>query len=537
MMFKSIFQKEWLKLRFYILISFILIVSTLIYFWFNLSFAFETVEPESMMWYRFIHLGDKPYFYISYLFLLIGVITAFAQFLPEKIQKRIKITLHLPLETSSILWVHLLTGIGFIVVLNTFFSIALLGIIGYYYPYEVTEAVFKDTIAYSFAGIVLYIGLSSVIIEQSKKIVVLKSLLVILFCFVFLKEQYVIEDSLWLLFLLFIPFTVLDSFYSIKQQRLNSFFYKAGFLISVFTIVYLSYINYEKNYKKVFNKYYIFYSGVIEDFVYQKNFGDHRFEYGIKDKTTFDRKTYESYLPFVYWRDLEIQNKLPVKIKDKLYDKQMIKNSRLGFNYNPKMLKEQEVKLYPLFDPSSTQGMIKFPEEFFGIFTDGVKVYDFDHNILENLSRDLSLKLLSEDFIFPAKNIWGKTTNMKPFDKGYLILDSKNKLYSLRREDKKFYIKKIDYPKDLEIEFIRISENRQKKLSGYAIGKKSEFYLLSWDFDFIRLSLEGFDHKIMKLKLFSNPLNYLIRYDNKESYNAAVFSKQSFERIKIINIY
>ncbi len=132
----------------------------------------------------------------------------------------------------------------------------------------------------------------------------------------------------------------LDSFYSIKQQRLNSKIFKASSVLVFILLIVNGYMNYKKNYVHEFNKYYIFYSNIINDFVYQKNFGDHRFEYGIKDKENFDRQTYESYLPFVYWRDLDIQKKLPIKIGDTQFNKQTIKKSRLGFSYNPNMLKK-----------------------------------------------------------------------------------------------------------------------------------------------------------------------------------------------------
>lgn len=537
-MFRSIFQKEWLKLKFYTLISLVLVVSSLVYFGFNLNFAFSTVEPESMMWYKFIHLENKPYFYLSYLYLFTGMVIAFAQFLPEKIQKRVKITVHLPLNMNKIVWLHLLIGIFVITALSTFFSWVLLNIIAYYYPDEVVRIAFKDTIAYTFASIVLYIGTASVIIEQNKKLMFLKALFVVLFCFIFLKQKYMMEDSLWLLFLIFIPFLVLDSFCSIKEQRIGSVVYKAGFVISSLALVYLSYTSYKANYKHEFNKYYIFYSNVIDDFVYQKNFGDHRFEYGVKDKIKFERKTYESYLPFVYWRDLDIQNKLPVNIKGEEFDKKRIKSSRLGFGYNPKMLEDSEVKLYPLINPQANSGMIKFPEEFFGIFHKGAKVYNYDHGHdgIDHITDKLNSLLFDKGFVFPAKNIWGKTTNMKPFDKGYLILDNENKLYNLKREENKLYVNKIDYPKGIDLAFVKISENRQKILSGYAIDANSNFYLLGWDFRFIKVPLENFDHKKMKLKLIANPLNYLIRYDDGKSYYGAVFSKNNYKKIKTVNI-
>ena len=474
-MFKSIFLKEWLKIKyplFFLLIFSIIILS---YFTFNLNFQFSTIEPESMMWYRFIHLEHKPHFILYYFYLFVGIIVATSQFLPEIIQKRVKVTLHLPLNIFQNIFLHLLIGIIFICSIITLFSISLLRIISDYYPKEIVQVVFEDSLFFSLISLLTYILISLIIMEQNR----------------------------------------------IKQL-----------LKTVFTLLVLFYFGFQGSFEKEFHKYYIFYSDILDEFVYQKNFGEHRFEYGIKDKKTFSQKEYESYLPFVYYRDLEIQKKLPIQIKNISYDANEIKNSKLGFEYNYKMLKKKEVELYPLFNPHSNIGMIKFPEEVFGIFKDGAKVYDFDNDLLKTKSEELNEKLKELDFSYPAKNIWGKTTNIKPFDLGYLIQDNQNKLFNLKKENDKITIKEINYPKNQELIYINISENRQQKLSAYAIDKNSNFYLLTWDFEFIKLDLKEFDYKNMRLKLIADPLHYLIRYDNGNSYFAAIFSKENYKKIK-----
>jgi len=534
-MFIAITKKEWLKLKFYFLGMVFILISSLVYFWFNLDFSFSTIEPESMMWYKFSHLEDKPYFYLSYLFIFFGVTIAFAQFLPERIKNRVRIMAHLPLRLRDTLFSHLLIGIGFIYILVTIYSISLLFILMNYYPVEIIKVAFKDTIAYSFLSIVVYMSISSVILEKNHKIVIFKSVLVFIFMMLFLKNQYQILDTLWLTFFCFVPFLVLDSFYSVKQQKLNSIFYKISLGLISIVFLYLFYLNYTINYKKTFNKYYIFYSNVISDFVYQKNFGDHQFEYGVKDKNKFDRLTYESYLPFVYWRNLDIQGKLPLTIKNEVFDKKTIKNSRLGFSYQSKMLEKKEVQLYPLLNPNSKKGMIKFPEEVFSISNSEALIYDFDNGLNKELSDILTMKLNDSLFQFPALHIWGKSTNMKPYDKGYLVQDSDKSLFNIKRINSEIKVKKIPYPKDIDLAFIKISENKQKILSGYAIDNKSNFYLLTWDFKFVKLNLPEFDHRKMKLKLISNPLNYLIRYDNGKDYYSVVFDK-SFNKINNIKL-
>ncbi|MCV6607126.1 MAG: hypothetical protein OIF32_02845, partial [Campylobacterales bacterium] len=90
-MIDSIIKKEWLKIRFIFLTLFIISLGILFKFWHNLSFSFSTIEPETMMWYRFVHLEQKPYEYFSYLFFVIGFAIAIFQFVPERVRNRIKI--------------------------------------------------------------------------------------------------------------------------------------------------------------------------------------------------------------------------------------------------------------------------------------------------------------------------------------------------------------------------------------------------------------------------------------------------------------
>ncbi len=533
-MFFQITKKEWMKLKFYFITLIVVIASSLIYFGFNINFAFTTIEPESMMWYKFSHLEDKPYFYFSYFFIMIGVVIAFAQFLPERIQNRIKIMVHLPLDMKESLSYHLLIGTIVIGILSTILSVSLLLILLNYYPELIVQIAFKDTLAYSFTAIVVYIGFAAAIIEKNLTVSFFKLFFTLLFISSFLKNYYTIFDTVWVAIFVIMFFLTLDSFYSIKQQRVSSIVFKSTLFIVSVGMVLINYQQYKKNYVHEFNKYYIFYSNIVNDFVYQKNFGDHQFEYGIKDKKSFDRITYESYLPFVYWKNLDIQKKLPIVINKTQFDKKTIKNSRLGLSYNPKLLEPQEAKLYPLFNPQSNKGSISFPEEMFTITSKDAIIYDYDNGVSYELTQQLNTLLEEQDFSYPALNIWGKATNMKPYDKGYLILDSKQNLFNIKRYDDRLEVSKIQYPENISLQFIRLSENKQQILSGYAIDTKSNFYILDWDFKFSKLELPKFNYKTMKLKLISNPINYLIRYDDGENYYAVVFDKKFQQLHKVV---
>lgn len=165
-MVQSIIKKEWLKIRYIILTLLVIAVGILAKFWYNLDFSFSTVEPESMMWYQFTSLEQKPYAYLAYLYFIIGLAIAIFQFVPERVRNRIKIMTHLPITLSKSLFLHLFIGIFYIFLLSLIITIAIKLIASIYYPIEITMIVLKDIAFYFLGSIIVYLGVSSAIIEK-----------------------------------------------------------------------------------------------------------------------------------------------------------------------------------------------------------------------------------------------------------------------------------------------------------------------------------------------------------------------------------
>ena len=530
-MIYSIVKKEWLKIKYLALTLFVLSFFVLAYFWFKIDFLFSTIEPKSMMWYRFITLEQKPYQYFSYLFYLTAILISCFQFIPEKMGKKIKIMIHLPIDMHKSLFMHLIVGFFYLLAVCTIFTISSYFILLNYYPYELISIAIKDLGFYLLSSVILYLGISATIIERQASFSTLKLLTTLFITAIFHKNIYNSFDLFWFVLLVTMFFITLDSFYSIKEQRIKNKLFKLLLLVSFLIVSYFSYNTYIDRYKQSFNKYYIFYSPVKKEFVYQQNFGGHHFKYGIKNKGNFDRETYESYLPFVYWRNLDIQKKLPIVIDNESFDKKTIKESRLSFTYKPEDLKKQELDFFPFINPISNIGMIRFPEEFILFKDKEIKVYNFEEKLDLFLTDNIKNLVDNHNVSFPIKNIWGKATNLKPFDLGYFFLDAKDKLFKINRADNKIYLKELAYPKNIEIKHIKVSENRQQKLAGFAISENNKFYLIDYkSLEFRALELDNFDYKTMRLQLISNPKYYLIRYTDEKSYHVAIFDK-NFEKI------
>ena len=50
---RAIYKKEWLKFKWYLPALATAAVAAALHFWFELDLAFASIEPESMLWYRF----------------------------------------------------------------------------------------------------------------------------------------------------------------------------------------------------------------------------------------------------------------------------------------------------------------------------------------------------------------------------------------------------------------------------------------------------------------------------------------------------
>ncbi|AFL68902.1 DUF4857 domain-containing protein [Sulfurospirillum barnesii] len=530
-MVRTIFIKEWIKLRWYMLVLILLGCVSVGYFWMELHFEFSNSEPESILWYRFAHLGDKPYLFFSPLFMGMGAVIALVQFVWERFRNRLRIIAHLPLSMPRILIGHLGVGIGLLSLVCFSVGGVVLTLMCAYYPYEIAMVALKDMTFYFLGALLSYLLGASVVLERHAKIALLKLSFGVLVLFLFQKERYVLMDTLWLGFIFSFFLLCLDSFYSVKWQRVRAFFLAMVVFVCMVWIGFEAYGTYTKRYARSFTHYYLFYSPIKEDFVYQKNFGHHRFEYGIKEKETFNQKEYEALLPFVYWRDLDIQGRLPLDINGEIFSKERIQDSRLSMTYEPQDRGAKEVALYPLLNPKTMQGLIAFPENAIAITQEKIVAYNFDEGFNATLSDEIASALSALHVSFPLQGFWGKVSNLKPYDLGYLFVDAQGKLFNLKRENNRIELKEIAYPKDIRIEHLFISENSEKKVVGYAIDSHNKIYILDTTFHFTPLDVEGFDAKTMKFQLISDPLHYLLRLDDGKTYRVILFSKH-FEKEK-----
>ncbi len=163
-MIKSVLFKEWLKMKsaFWGLLGLWLIV--VVYIYFDIAYQLKFFEA-SIIWYNITVLGMQFYYVLYYIPLLTGLILGITQYVPEITEKRLKLTLHLPVNESKMLLV--MSGVGSIMLIAIYaFSLILLVLVSsHYYAKEITYSMLATIIPWYLAGLILYFSASMIILE------------------------------------------------------------------------------------------------------------------------------------------------------------------------------------------------------------------------------------------------------------------------------------------------------------------------------------------------------------------------------------
>lgn len=163
-MLRSLFCKEWLKTRLVVALAWFATMGMILYLLLSLRHTILTsgaVETIATMLGRDLIFVDI----MRFVPLIIGVCLALAQWLPEMQQKRLKLTLHLPVHYAYSISIMLLYGV--VVMLGISLSnLLLLGAVeAIYLPYEIIRHTLLTMLTWYLAGIMGYLLFSWVILE------------------------------------------------------------------------------------------------------------------------------------------------------------------------------------------------------------------------------------------------------------------------------------------------------------------------------------------------------------------------------------
>lgn len=264
----------------------------------------------------------------------------------------------------------------------------------------------------------------------------------------------------------------------------------------------------------------LFYSPVIERFVYKELLGDgHQFVYRDETGTDYAREAFEALIPFIYYKNMELWGKLPLELEGRRFDKASIQAARQVLQLDPEELPEHRprIQLFPLLESNPGRARLRFPED---IMRPGQRLtfINSDANRIDPaLTRTFTETLAAAGFAFPAVATFGRVSILKPFDAGFFLLDARADLFHLKRVDDAPVVARVPLPAGVDVRHVKVAENKRGEYLGLVLSEDDRLFLLGQqDYALTPLPLPAYDPERMALKILFNPL-----------YRTAIYSDQT----------
>jgi hypothetical protein len=237
----------------------------------------------------------------------------------------------------------------------------------------------------------------------------------------------------------------------------------------------------------------VYYSPVIHDFIIPK-MAFKEMSYVDTKGNKYDRDQYELLTPLLNYRQLTSVGKLPDSLNGVPLSIETIRLNNFMLGAKTYTIDAKPIQLFPLFESKSGRVRLEMPDDYFRI-TNRFEFIDCQTNSINQEKSNLFTSALSnENFSFPATMIAGNPNDKKPFDEGYFVLDSQNKLFHVKMIKGKPFCVNTNIPNSLDIAYMNISEMPLREFYGFLFTKQGEVYLISYDnYKLIKLPLDNFN--------------------------------------------
>jgi len=159
-----LFYKEWIKTRKILLLSLIIFAALIIYTFIDVEQMFR-VGGATQVWTDTILKDINVLERMQWLPLILSVLFGLSQFVPEMTNKRLKLTLHLPMPESKTTFAMLAYGVLSLLSLFVIVYAAIIIGMSFYYPSEMIQNMFNSSLPWFMAGLTGYLFVAWICIE------------------------------------------------------------------------------------------------------------------------------------------------------------------------------------------------------------------------------------------------------------------------------------------------------------------------------------------------------------------------------------
>jgi hypothetical protein len=187
-MWKSVIYKEWLKIRWFLAGFTALGMAGVGYIFLKVQYDIAFMEAKNY-WYAILFQGFQYFGHVRFLPLAGGLVIGIAQYFPETINKRIKLTFHLPLKENKVLLMMHAFGAGSLLAAYLLIFGAFFGLSQLFFVSEMVIGALVSVFPWFLSGFAAYFLVALVVLETIWRYRIYYSLTGGFFMTVYLKSS------------------------------------------------------------------------------------------------------------------------------------------------------------------------------------------------------------------------------------------------------------------------------------------------------------------------------------------------------------
>jgi len=224
-------------------------------------------------------------------------------------------------------------------------------------------------------------------------------------------------------------------------------------------------------------------SPVVEDFVSLDRTAD---EWRFVDSrgNEYLGDTSDNVLPLYYASDVFSRGDMPDSLGGKGLTPEAIDFNRVIITQEPARTQKVLPKVYLLMESETRRSSLEDPALALVSRKDGMHVYEMDGN-REDEALSAAFNEAMDGFSHPVRMASGNPSDRKPYDEGWLFVDSGGVLWHVKLAGGKPLAERFDFPGEAPINGILITECENRATLGYVTGADGKLWLLRPDGEFV----------------------------------------------------
>lgn len=200
----------------------------------------------------------------------------------------------------------------------------------------------------------------------------------------------------------------------------------------------------------------------------------------IVEGSVLTREQRDSLVPQLFYKELLAHDRLPDTIAGMEVNAHTLRTHELMLQASPRDYLKRTAGVWMMMESMPERVELSDPKEVFRFTPDGgMEFVDMATNsVVPGRSRRFTEHLRSRHFAFPATDLSANITSRKPYDEGYLMIDSDGKLFHVKQRAGRPYAEPILLPSGKKALKAYITEEADRSVLGFVVDTDGGFYLI-----------------------------------------------------------